>query len=243
MVFLRLQFAMCLTLVFSGCAFFQTDVSISNVDLPLLFASQSETKTIWVVGHGWHSGLVLRPNDVPLELFPEIRNFSDSEFVELGWGDEGFYCAKQITTPLVMRALFMPTPSVMHVAGFDGKVNRVFASSDIIQVSLSNEQFHKLCKFVSSTFERTENGESIPLRPGLYGQSTFYRAKGNYYAPKTCNVWTASALKSAGCQIIPQLAVTADNVVSQAGRFGDVIQKSSHGIKKAALASSPDSSN
>lgn len=220
----------------SGCSSLPGRVTQQQSD-PIQFAGveQGASKTVYVVGHGWHTGLVLRTSDIPPEVVPEIRDFEDTHFVELGWGDEGFYRAKSITVPLVLRAAFWPTPSVLHVAGFRGSVKNFYQVSDIVEVNLSDDQFDNMCQFVANTFAKTETGESIPLGPGIYGESTFYRAKEKYYVPKTCNTWTAKALKHAGFPIIPQFAVTADNVISRSRRFGHVLQESPSGLKQAAL--------
>jgi uncharacterized protein (TIGR02117 family) len=227
----------------SGCAlpnmfarFGQSEpLPVASYDAAGQSSDEEETKTIYVVSHGWHTGLVLKTADLSTELFPGLYNIYDSDYIELGWGDEGFYTAKKITAPLVLKAALLPTPSVMHVAGFRGPVERFYQVSDIIEVELQDEQFNQLCAFVNKTFARTEDGEPITLGPGLYGDSTFYRAQGSYYFPKTCNIWTANALKHADCAIIPQIATTADNVLSQSKKFGHVLQKSPDGLKKAAL--------
>jgi len=220
----------------SGCALFQRHVADRKQD-PIELASYEEQdgKTLHVVGHGWHTGLVVRVEDISPDIWPEIRDFDDMQYVELGWGDEGFYRAKKITAPLVLRAAFWPTPSVMHVAGFRGSVKDFYQVSDIVEIDLSDDEFQSMCRLISSSFARDESGESNSLGPGLYGESRFYRANGKYYLPKTCNIWTAKALKSAGCPVIPQVALRAENVLSQSRRFGTVVQSSPRGLKKAAL--------
>ena len=52
-------------------------------------AQSDAAKTIHVVGHGWHTGLVLAVDDVSEDAWPEIREFSGLGFVEIGWGDNG----------------------------------------------------------------------------------------------------------------------------------------------------------
>lgn len=219
----------------TGCTLPSYVTQRQSEPIQLANFGQDTSKTVYVVGHGWHTGLVLRTSDISPDVVPEIRDFEDTHFVELGWGDEGFYRARSITIPLVLRAAFWPTPSVLHVAGFRGSVKRFYQVSDIHEVNLSDDQFDNMCRFVGDTFARTETGESIPLGPGIYGESTFYRAKEKYYIPKTCNTWTAKALKHGGFPIIPQFAVTADNVLSRTRRFGHVLQESPSGLKQAAL--------
>lgn len=196
---------------------------------------EDATKTIYVVGHGWHTGLVLKTADVASEIWPEILDFEDSDFVEIGWGDEGFYRAKQITPKLVLRAAFWPTPSVLHIVGFRGSVQEFYQVSDIVAVEISERDFEQLCRYTSNTFERDGDGLSKRLGPGIYGDSYFYRAREKYYVPKTCNVWTARALRAAGLPIIPGIALTAENVLRQTGRSGRVLQRYPSGLKRAAL--------
>lgn len=234
----RLGTSVCLLVPFAatGCRLpmFSSDPS----EVIARLGSEPDAKTIYVVGHGWHTGLVLRTRDIQPEILPEIRNYQHTEFVELGWGDEGFYTADKITPPLVVRAACWPTPSVLHVAGFRGDVERVFQASDIVEVRLNRDRFDRLCAFADDTFARGEADAPIPLGPGLYGDSTFYRANGTYYFPKTCNVWTARALHEAGCPITPQTSIAAESVIDRARDFGRVLQKSPKGLKRAALGGS-----
>jgi len=193
------------------------------------------TKTIHVVGHGWHTGLVLTVNDIPEEVWPEVRSFSGLDHVEFGWGDEGFYRAPKITIPLCLRAAFWPTPSVVHAAGIRGTVRQFYQVSDIVEIRLPDEQFNRLCNFIAETLARDESGDVTTLGPGIYGESVFYRANGSYYFPKTCNVWTAQALQQAGLPVRSWGALRAENVLAQARPLGTVLQTSAEGIKQAAL--------
>lgn len=189
---------------------------------------------VYVTGHGWHTGLVLRTDDVPASVLPEVLDFQGAEFVEFGWGDEGFYRAKKITPGLVAKAALIPTPSVLHLAGFNGRVDEFFTASDLIALSLDDAQFEQLCEFLSASFDRT--GETPDnLGQGLYGRSRFYRANGSYYFPKTCNVWTARALKAAGLPTRPAASLTAESVLKQTRRIGRDVQTSASWVKHAAL--------
>ena len=239
----RLQIILLLLLAVSGCALGPARPATQQPG-PIQFASYypeaqktyPETqKTIYVVGHGWHTGLVLRSRDVSPQVLPGVAHLSDTDFVEFGWGDEGFYRAKKITIPLVLRAAFWPTPSVLHVAGFRGPVQRFYRTSEIVEIKLTDDQFRNMCQFVSDTLARDKAGASIPLGPGIYGESTFYRAQGSYYFPKTCNVWTAKALQQAGLPVSPHLVLTADHLLSQTREFGHVLQHSPSDLKEAAL--------
>lgn len=224
----------------SGCGWKQLINVRSQTPVQLASYEQETGTTIYLVGHGWHTGLVLPARKIDYADFPEAEDYWQADYLEIGWGDEGFYRAEKITPALVAKAALLPTPSVMHVSSFEGSVREFFPVSDIYEVRLSDQQFDDLCRFIGETFEREEEGSSIDLGPGLYGVSRFYRARGKYYLPKTCNVWTAQALKEAGLPVIPQTAMRAENVLGQSRKFSRVMQESPKGLKQAAL-DSPES--
>ena len=171
--------------------------------------------TIFVVSNGWHAGLILKRADVDPSCWPELGEIPDTEWVEIGWGNEGFYMAKQITATLVLGAL-IPSPSVLHVAGFSGNVEQLFGKADLVRIELSKPGLDEMCRFIHASYVMDSSGQTVRLGPGLYGESEFYRAHGKYYFPNTCNVWTAQALQAAGCPITPAYASTAQNLVFQA---------------------------
>jgi len=196
---------------------------------------RADVRTIYVVGHGWHTGLILKTSDISPAIWPEILDFQDTDAVEFGWGDEGFYRTAAVTPWLITKAFFLPSASVLHVSGYHGSVREVYPYSDIVQIDLTDRQFENLSRFVSRTFRRDGEGDSESLGPGLYGKSEFYRANGAYYFPKTCNFWTARALAAADCPIVPLSGATAESVLFQARLSGKVIQRSPWGLKAAAL--------
>ena len=169
-------------------------------------------KSVYVVNHGWHTGLIIPCDEIPPGLWRAARDFAPARYLEAGWGDDGFYRAQKITVSLTLKALFWPTPSVLHLVAVDDPPTD-FVGSKMFEVQLSPEGFEQMCAFIGRTHEYTTGGRPIWLAHGLYGESAFYRARGNYYFPKTCNHWTAKALRQAGCPITPIYSVTAGNVL------------------------------
>lgn len=187
----------------------------------------SDTVTIYIIGHGWHTGLVLPTEEIDEREFPNRSLVSGGRFVEIGWGDEGFYNAKVVWPTIVAKALFLPTPSVLHLVRFDPAVERVFAGSDVIELKISRAGFRKLCRFTHNSFQLDDAGKPIWSGPGIYGDGQFFRGRESYYYPKTCNVWTAKALQAAGVPVLPALSSTATGVLAQARPHGRVLSKSS----------------
>ncbi len=176
-------------------------------------------RSVWVVNHGWHTGIVVRRLDVPDGLWPQLRDFTDSEFVEVGWGERDFYMAPAGTSGMALKAVLLPSSSVLHVAGLSGPVERYFAAGEIVELRLSAPGFARLAAFVGDAYAKDEAGAVIRLGPGQYPRSRFYLSRETYHALKTCNTWTAKALRAAGCPITPLYALTASNVMYQAAAF------------------------
>jgi uncharacterized protein (TIGR02117 family) len=180
--------------------------------------------SIYVLGHGWHTGIVVPRAHIPDHLWPAHRELPESKYVEVGWGDKAYYQAEKATIWVALQAALVPTPSVLHLVWFDLPVTQYFVASDIIEVRLSSQDFNNLCAFIGAAYKRDEHGKTIHLGPGLYGNSAFYLATGSYHLFNTCNNWIAKALRAAGCPISPGQAMTAGNVLAQTRRFGQVLR-------------------
>ncbi len=175
-------------------------------------------RSFHVVNHGLHTGLVIARPDL-LQVLPALADaFGDGDFVELGWGDEGFYRAPQATLGLALRALFGSTAAVLHVVRVDGDPRRRFAASEVIEVRVTEDGYRRLLAFVAGTFTRSAAGTLASLGPGLYGESRFYQAEGSYSLSYTCNTWIAEALAAGNCPMSPAAVITAGNLMSQLHR-------------------------
>ncbi|MFQ5731190.1 MAG: DUF2459 domain-containing protein [Planctomycetaceae bacterium] len=223
----RIAIIAAVTVFAAGCALPRWSIFLGQSAESIAAEDAEPRKTIYVVSNGWHAGLVVQTADVTPGEWPESRVHADKRFIEIGWGDEGFYRAKRVTIGLAARAVFLPTPSVLHQVGFDPPVERVFAGADIVELRVSASGFRRMCRLIHETYACDERGQPQSLGPGLYGDSHFYRARGNYYYPNTCNVWTAEALRKAGVPTIPAISTTAGSIVRQAAPHGRVLRKSS----------------
>lgn len=195
-------------------------------------AAGAPTHPVYVVSHGWHTGLVVPRAGLPAGLLPEADELPTAEYLEFGWGEDRFYRAKDPGIVDGAKALFWRNPSVLHVVGFRGPPARFFPDFTMVRVELSEPGMAQLCAFVRESYARDAAGKAQPLGPGLYGEGRFYRATGSYYFPKMCNFWTARALRRAGCPITPAWTISAGNVMFQARGFGTVVQPISKPMSK-----------
>lgn len=182
------------------------------------------SKSIYLVSHGWHAGIVIKRADIPDGLWPEHKDFPDVQYLEVGWGDKDYYMTSDPHLGITLKAGLFPTASVLHIVGFSEPVKNYFARSEIVRIDLSHEGFERLCNYLNNSYAKDDTGAAHFLGPGLYGKSRFYLSRESYHAFNTCNVWTARALQKAGCPVTPATTLTVEDLMSEVAEFGKVIQ-------------------
>ncbi len=182
------------------------------------------TKTIYLVNHGWHAGLVLLHSDIPSHHWLGTLPFRRAVYLEVGWGDKDYYQTPDPHLGIKLKALFLPTTSVLHIVGINAPVTGYFANSEIIQIELTVAGFERLLGYIAHSHAMDDAGQAIPLEAGLYGDSRFYLSRERYTLFKTCNTWTARALRAAGYPITPAFTFSVNGLMRQALIHGRLIQ-------------------
>ena len=175
-------------------------------------ATNVKTRTIYFVHHEWHSGLAWaqqKPENFGAE------EWKDAPYVEVGWGDRQFYFAGDQSIPSMLRAVFIPSDSVMHVASFQEPPEQFF-KFPVFKIELSEAGFQNLLAYVKQTFAVNEKGDRLAtIGKGQYGISNFYAAVPRYFSLFNCNTWAAEALRNAGLSVCPNRALLAKNLADQ----------------------------
>jgi len=172
-----------------------------------------QTIEIFVVSHGWHTGLILPGRQIRQKLPGLLKRFTGAAYIEFGWGDQEFYQAGDPGTGLALKAILWPTNSVVHAAALPDCVIKYFSASEVVDLSIGPAEFDSLMQFISDTFYKNEKGSIEEIGRGLYGSSWFYKGRRDYFLTNTCNKWTAEGLKSAGMDITPFFKVTAGSIM------------------------------
>jgi uncharacterized protein (TIGR02117 family) len=162
-----------------------------------------DCRTIYVVGHERHAGIIVDRRDFDPVGSAETPEFLTRGWLEFGWGDADFYQARGESVLLGLKALFVPTDSVVHVHAFSGAPPGNFPKSEVLELPLTGVGYARLLAFLGSSFKRDDAGRVARLGPGLYGLSYFYAGEGRYHAFRTCNTWAAEALAAGGFPIDP----------------------------------------
>ena len=136
--------------------------------------------SIYVVRQPWHTGIVVLAADVPANAWLARRDFPDAAYLEVGWGDRAYYQAADPGVWLGLRALFWPTPGVLHVAAFNGPVERTFGSAEILELRVSARGLARLVEVVRDSHE-------LDVRPTdrawtwSRGASRFYASREKFH--------------------------------------------------------------
>jgi uncharacterized protein (TIGR02117 family) len=178
--------------------------------------------SVYVFNNHWHTGFTVPTADLPADLRAGLGHLAAYPYVEIGWGDQGFYRAEHVTSGMAMEAMFCSRGTVLLVVGVDDEPREHYRRLDVelYRVALSDEGYRRVLRALADTFARGGNGNVVPLEPGLYGDGRFFAAKGRYGLFTTCNNWTADTLRAGGFPITPMWAMLAINVDDQIRLFG-----------------------
>ncbi|MEA3353097.1 MAG: DUF2459 domain-containing protein [Campylobacterota bacterium] len=169
---------------------------------------------IFVVKHEWHTGIVVKTKDLESSIWYLDPLVKSSDYIEFGWGDEQFYKSGEPSIWLAIKAVLIPTSSVLHVEGVTNGYLNSIDKQDIAKLTLSRDDLFKLLAFIDDTFEKKQ-GRAVILSKGLYSNSLFYLSNKSYHIFNTCNIWTAEALQKGGVDIDPAKASSAEDLFLQ----------------------------
>ena len=186
--------------------------STSRPSDPALFpAGDNEGWHISLIDHGYHAGFGILRADLAdaaqsqglAPLIEIVERFRSYDWLEIGWGDEGFYRATPALDmaglKLAARALFAPgNPTVLHIVGLTQEPGATFLHSHVVPIVLSQAGSKRLASFIAATFASGADGHVLEAGRGIYGPSLFFRARPAYGLANTCNHWTAAGLREAG---------------------------------------------
>lgn len=178
-------------------------------------AATPRCRTIYLGGHARHAGLIVARSDFDPVGSIGAEEFLTKDWLEFGWGDADFYQGKDDNLLTGMKALFLPTGTVMHVHGFNGSPGANFPQAEMVDLRLPEEGYARLLAFLRASFARDSAGNALPRGPGLYGLSRFYEGTGTYSLFNTCNTWAARALATGNFPIDPNEVGTVDQLMER----------------------------
>ncbi len=149
------------------------------------------TRTLYVVSHGWHSGIVVERADLVKQVPALAAAIGRDGPVEVGWGEERFYQARDTTVGMALSAVLSPNSSVLQVVPLVESPRNYFPNSQIVELRTDEAGYAAALGLIAASFKPG------PERLGrsLYGEGWFYRAEGSFHLFNNCNTWVATVLQ------------------------------------------------
>ena len=177
-------------------------------------------KDLWVVRHSWHTRVAMRRGDVDPSIWPESRDFDDSAFLEVGWGDLDFYSKAVPSVWDAIDPVVRATPATLHVSAYDAPPHEMHAAQPVVRLSVAAIGIDRVARFIHAHYARDAAGNAVRFRPGYSPRSAFYLATGRYHAlAYNSNDWTAAVLRAAGAPIESTPVMTAGAVIREAAAY------------------------
>ncbi|NJY63927.1 TIGR02117 family protein [Salinimicrobium sp. CDJ15-81-2] len=128
-----------------------------------------------------------------------LSKIGNYDYISFGWGDLEFYQKTpdwdDLTFPTAVRAVFLPTPSAMHVE-FESAPRLL---QPTVPIRVSREEYKTLVEYVKWSFQRDFSGKVKPVPDLHYNRNdAFFHAKRSLNSFYTCNTWVNNGLKKAG---------------------------------------------
>lgn len=183
-------------------------------------ASNEPATKVWIVSNGFHSSIAVRGSDAPMEM----RAFDPkADYFVIGWGGRNFYMGRVEQPWEYFTSVFLPNNSAIHVVPVHDSLIRECPNSEIIEFEISRAGAARLRERLKSDLALDTQGRMIFEGNGKSPKSKFFTGTETYIFPKTCNLWAASRLKTAGVPLTVGAALTADNLCWQGRRLGRIL--------------------
>ncbi len=155
---------------------------------------------IWMVADHFHTGMVF-PYDWLIESgFIPPKGFGNPKYVTLSWGDRTAYVEKGLHSPgKFLRAMFIPTPSVMELIPANWHIAEVCPHQRIWRKLVPRERGRDLATFLNDCSIMGSDGRPIICGTSSWGGGVLLESRHVYFLPRVCNVWTVHVIEiSAG---------------------------------------------
>lgn len=178
--------------------------------------------SVIVVRHGWHPGILI-PMPAAEPLLVGSLEGARAEYVEVGWGDRGYYPNPNPGLWTLLRAALWPTPSVIQIVLVDRPPQDFAPQGRIIAVPFPDSLQADLIDHVLEelTFE---GGEAVDVAPSLYGNGRFFAADRRYHMFHNSNQWAARAMRLIGCELSVWQSLTVELFLNQVDDCGIVMR-------------------
>ncbi|MBN1532688.1 MAG: DUF2459 domain-containing protein [Spirochaetes bacterium] len=180
------------------------------------------SRAVYILSNGFHTGIILEMNGNEVNALPFADSFRRYRYIDAGWGDEVFYQDPNPGLGAGVRALMVPTSSVVRIEGFNAAIGDAAAWSDsAVKVMMGYGQYHRLCEYIGASVLMGPDG--APVIASKRGDGViFYKSTKKYDLFNTCNTWVAGGFRYAGLDISPIGVITARTLFRRLRNVGAV---------------------
>lgn len=175
-----------------------------------------DSATVYVIQHGWHAGIAFAWNERARRVLPDFPGLPQTTYLEVGWGEAGYYPNPDPGIGATLRAGLWPTSSVVHAKAISSAIPDAFPQQRTVRLRISAQELERLLTFIAGTVATGDDGRASGEVPGHFRTSRFYRSTLRYHAFQNCNHWAAEALEAAGCSTARWRSLTVGRVLAEA---------------------------
>lgn len=173
--------------------------------------------TVFVIDRGWHTDIGLPVDELRGPLLVFQHSFPGVRVLVFGFGARGYLLSRRPGFGDMLAAL-LPAPGAILVTALRAPPAAAFGAGHVVALRVSRDGFGRIAGFVWRALERDGRGAPRLLANGPYPGSAFYASADIYDAFRTCNTWTAEALRAGGLPIGTTGIVFAGQVMDEARR-------------------------
>ena len=145
--------------------------------------------------NGVHVDFIIPWDYLPADFAHELEILPGARFVAFGWGDRNFYINtpqwSDLTVSVAFKALFLKSPSALHVTFYQWQEDNWFA------LEICNQQLEQLIVYIENTFIKDKSGRLVRMEfEGYHENDVFFEAQGSFSLFNTCNAWVNRGLKT-----------------------------------------------
>ncbi len=188
------------------------------------FFSQSLHK-VYLIKTSWHVGITFHTDSVSVTELEILNYFRNYKYVDIGWGDADFYQNPGFNILLGLKAIILPTESVIRISGILSDLQYFIDVSDFtVELNLTHKQFRKLLTFVRNSLFKDSNGNYVIGSEHNNGRVIFFKSNLKYHLLHTCNTWIAETLNFAGLKIKKKGIITAQQLYRELIKIGKPVK-------------------
>jgi len=153
-------------------------------------------REVYLLYNAMHTDIVIEVKEIEITLKEKIQNIIQERkkgYISFGWGDKETYLNtptwNKLSLLTSMKALFLNTPSVMHVE----YLSNIHPYKMVKKIEVSKKQLMLIERNILKSFEK-DNDEYFR---GYGKDDLFYPSPYSYNLFKTCNTWTGELLREA----------------------------------------------